>query len=346
MKRNIIKQKGFTLLEILVAISLLLILITITQPVVSRMVDFRANIVTETRLQSIGKSVEKWYEENAWEFGSITTQAIPLPNGGSITNNSGTVGEGWERLSNTYSGTSQNLLNGYNHAYRTFVSEPLEQNYKGVNIPYHIIVIATSRNASGTSIDNRLLTEITSVFDQTTGTIEIENNESVYVINGFNIQKEYLNKSIERLDQIAKSYENFYQRRYLTKGRDPSIDYFANGSNATDPTRWDITSPITSTCGNSGDTIQGHFQLGWDITTMNLLPPIGVSSEAAKSLWGQNFRVLNCGSTNVLMQGITRTLEARTPNSAAGNNMAPYTAILGLHIPNGETFTNTITSKF
>ena len=341
--KNIKKQQGFSLLEILIAIGLLLVLIGATQPIVSRLVDFRANILTETNLNTLGSAVEEWYSENAWDFGQIADSQIPLPGGGTMVHNRGTSGAGWERLALNYAGSAGYLVDGYNHNYRVFVSNRLTQEYRGVLVPYHVIVLASSGGLSETIAGN-VISRVDTSLNQETGIVDIGDGESVYVINGFATQKKMVDISIDRIHRIARSYENFYQLQFSTKEREPAINYFArNGSNS----RWDLSSPVVARCGGSGDTIQGFSQLGHNINSYGLLNVIGISAQASQSAWGEDFRLLNCGSnSSIRVLGANRTFQARTPNSPAGSNMPPYSAILGFHLPNGETYTTTITSSF
>lgn len=342
MKR-INKQKGFSLIEIIIALSLLLILISATQPIIGRLIDFRANILTDTNVNVLGEAVEEWYSENAWEFGQITDSSIPLPNGDTMTNNSGTRTDGWERLAQKYAGSTNFTQDGYNHGYRVFVSAPLTQDYRGVQVPYHVIALVSS-GGLGESINDEMISVVNSAFDQGTGSITVNDNESVYIINGFSIQKEMVDTSIERLNRVARSYENFYRLQFLSQEREPAINYFArNGGNV----RWDISSPVVAQCGGSTDTILSNSQLGHNINSYGLLNAIGISSEAAQSVWGEDFRLLNCGTTSsVRVRGANRTFSARTPSSPAGDNTPPYSAILGFHLPNAETYTTTVTSSF
>ena len=342
MKR-INKQKGFSLIEIIIALSLLLILISATQPIIGRLIDFRSNILTDTNINVLGDAVEEWYSENAWDFAQITNSSIPLPNGGSITNNSGTKTDGWQRLAQRYAGSTNFTEDGYNHGYRVFVSAPLTQEYRGVLVPYHVIALVSS-SGIGENMNDEMVSVVNSSFNQGTGAITVNDNESVYIINGFSIQKEIIDTSIERLNRVARSYENFYRLQFLSQEREPAINYFArNGGNP----RWDVSSPVVAQCGGSGETILSNNQLGHDINTYGLLNAIGISSEAGESVWGQNFRLLNCGSSSsIRVRGANRTFSARTPSSPAGDNTPPYSAILGFHLPNAETYTTTVTSSF
>jgi prepilin-type N-terminal cleavage/methylation domain-containing protein len=342
MKR-INKQKGFSLIEMIIALSLLLVLIAATQPIIGRLIDFRSNILTDTNINSLGDAVEEWYSENAWDFGQVTNSSLPLPGGGNMVHNSGTRSAGWERLAQRYAGSSRYTQDGFNHGFRVYISNPLTQEYRGVLVPYHVIALVSS-GGEGEAIGDKMVSRVNSVFNQGNGGITVNDNESVYIINGFSIQKEMIDTSIERLNRIARSYENFYRLQFVTQEREPAINYFArNGGN----TRWDISSPVVARCGGSGDTIMGNNQLGHDINTYGLLNAIGVSTEAAQSAWGEGFRLLNCGSTSsIRVRGANRTFSARTPNSPAGNNTPPYSAILGFHLPNAETYTTTVTSSF
>lgn len=337
------KQKGFTLIEILVALSLLLVLISATQPIVGRFIDFRSNIVTDTNINILGSAVEEWYSENAWEFGQIQNSNLPLPEGEDMSHDTGTRGDGWERLAQRYAGSIDVTQDGYNHGYRVFISEPQTQEYRGVLVPYHVIALVSS-SGIGENIDDQMVSDVNSLFNQSNGTIDIIDNENVYIINGFSIQKNIIDTSIERVNRIARSYENFYRIQFSSQEREPAINYFANnGSNV----RWDISSPVVARCGGSGDTILSNNQLGHNINNYNLLNAIGVSEEAAQSAWGEPFRLLNCGSTSsIKVKGSNRTFSAKTPNSSAGNNTPPYSAILGFHLPNAETYTTTVTSSF
>lgn len=345
------KQKGFTLIEILISISLLMVIIGATMPVLSRMIDFKSNLDTETRIQILGDSIEKWYEEHAWDYGQIDSANIPLPVSGFIVNNGATVGEGWEALANYYYGSTDIIRNGNNHAFNTYVSEPLTKEYKGILVPYHIIILTSSSEASNKVVEDTVVTATKSTFDQETGAIEFPEDslkEDVYVINSFNIQKEYINQSIDRIEQIASSYERLYRSTYLSKGKEPSINYFANGKgDSVDEDKWDMTSPINNTCQtNSIETVNGYLKLGANINDINLLDTIGMSKQESVSAWGEDIRVLNCSYTDVLINGETVRVRSRSPNDSLGNNTVPFSAIIGFHLPNGELYSKTITSKF
>lgn len=337
MYKNMKKQRGFSLLEIIIAISLLMILISATQPIIGRLIDFRSNILTETNINILGDGVREWYSQNAWEFGQAEDSVLSLPDSGNITHNSGTIGDGWERLSINSAGSINYLKDGYGHSYRVFVSDPQVQEYRGVLVPYHTIALVSS-NGNAEVIDDELVSEVASNFDKATGKITINNNESVYIVNGFSVQKENIDISIDRIERIARNYETFYRTNFSTKEREPAINYFAN--NGTDP-RWDVSSPVAARCGGTTDTIKTYNQLGHSILSYNLIQNIGISSDAALSAWGEEFRLLNCGSTsNIRVNGVTKTFTARTPNDPP-----PFSAILGFHLPNGETYTSTVTSS-
>lgn len=343
---NFKKQKGFTLIEIVIVIGLVSVLFAISMPVINRLIDFSSSIESETNLQVMGKAIEEFYSENAWNIDENEESSIELLNKEYAKNGSNTLtNDSWKNIALTYTSSTNSLYDGYNHAFKIFVSNRQEEYYNGVLIPFHIIALVTG---NGKSVDKNGASVVETTFDVDTGKVEVADGESVYIISGYDIQKDKFDKSVRKLDTVAKAYEDYYWSRYATRGNEPAINYF--GKIDGNP-RWDSdvtnnSTEVVALCNdNNSETLpNGRRALGHNIYDSGLVDELSFTQNTVKSEWDRDFRILNCGSTsNIQVNGESVTISTRTPKSY---DVPPYTATLGFSLPNSETFTKTITSQF
>lgn len=347
------RQSGFTLLELVIVMGLVTLFIGITMPLYSKMSDTMSSVDTETNIQVLGGAIEEWYSENAWEIDSNSDASIVLPttNGTAYTMSNDTnslENEGWKTLALRYTSSQNVLTDGYNHAYKVFVSQRQEQSYEGNLIPYHIIAIVSGRGNSPVIEDgmdgDTAVSSIQSTFDVATGDINAHPEDEIYVVSGFDIQKQKYKNSKKKLNTVANAYEDYYWSRYVGQGSEPAINYFGrNGSNI----RWDTSANIdVITNNNNTDVIgsSGRRELGNEIYNSGLPAELQLSSKAVTSDWDRPFRLLNDGTTgNIQTNGAVESISARTPDNGG---YPPYTAVLGFSMPNGESYTQTVTSRF
>lgn len=349
------KQSGFTLIELMIVMGLITMFIALTMPLFSKMSNTMSNVDTETNIQILGGAIEEWYSENAWQIDSESGAEMVLPTSADgstyvINNDTHTMkNDGWKTLALRYTSSQKALTDGYNQAYKIFISTRQEQAFEGNLIPYHVIAIVSGKGVASPHIEDGMdgdtaVSTIQSTFNAATGEITPHPEDEIYVVSGFDIQKTKYTNSKKKLDVVANAYSDYYWSRYVGQGSEPAINYFGrNGSNI----RWDTSASINViTSGNDADIIgsTGRRALGNTIYNSNLPSVLQLSEKAVTSDWGRAFRLLNDGTTNnIQTNGNIESISARTPSNG---EYPPYTAVLGFSMPNGESYTQTITSRF
>lgn len=335
------EQSGFTLIEVIITLSLILVFSAIVIPLFTGVMNFVSRVDTQANIQVLGEAVEEWYEENAWNIDSQGGASVVLPNGQNMTNNSSTLSnDGWKQLALKYTSSQRYLVDGENQGFRIFVSNRQEQMYEGVLIPYHVIAIVSGNGVQ--QADNTGTSVVQSTFNVGNGQLTPHPEDEVYVVSGFDIQKQKFKESQKRLETVAQAYEDYYWSRFVGQGSEPAINYFgARGGNP----RWDTGATINVVCGgNNSTSVAGRRALGNSIQASNLPSVLQLPTTSVESSWGRDLRLLNCGSTSNARVGYsTITFRARDPNNGG---YPPYTAILGFTLPNGQTYSSTVTSKF
>lgn len=331
-------ERGFTLIEVIVSISVVLILTFIFAPQTLELTGFLQRIESESNLKSLKSAAEKWYRLNAWEIDRRNGAVFYLPDNTTAVNNTAVSGSNWEKMITTAGQSTDILQDGYNHNFRFFVSNPLSYNHEGILIPYRTIAFVTSM---GDEVDNQGNTVIDSTFDPTTGELTVANSEMGIVVSGLGIQLEKFEASKKRLSHLIDSYTQYYWARFRAGPNEPAINYFANrGSDI----KWDVNGTVEATCGKPSDSHKGHRLLGTSINNVNFKQALSLSETDIIDGYARPYRILNCGNTNGMrINGVSRNLQVRDPNTVG---IPPYTASLGFTLPNGESYIMSASSKF
>lgn len=336
---NRTQQKGFSLLEILIAVSLFLTAMILYYNDIADMGAFKQRVETETRLKEVQSAFKNHYRTNAWNIDTVNANRYWLSSAGSAQDKGETAGQQWLDFAKI-SGIPQTYLqDGYNRAFRTLVTQRLNYPYEGVNIPYRVIAVIT--NVGGDIDPNTGLQVINSTLDDSNGRLNVAPGEMGFAFSTLPIAIEKFEQSKERLKKITNDYSQYYWGRYHSGIGDVSVDYFGSfsGNNY-----WDPNGLVQATCNMSAPYVNGAYAVGPTISSSNLDDALSIPHTQKIDGWGNEFYMLNCGSTSgVKRQGNSETVTARAPNGSDTN--PPYTAVVSFMLANGDSYYITVPSK-
>ena len=342
MYKSIRKESGFSLLETIVAVSILSITITIVFFGVSNFVDRSEVQENEKYIQSLANAFKSHYESYAFEVESNSGASYNLPSQG-ISINNGAIStsslESLEAMSRSVSIPNLRFTDGFNQPFKILISNRLEKEYQGVYIPYRVIAIVS--NVDGDFVNG--VPDFDTTMNVNTGEVNINDGE---LVSTFNTYKTQVNKFIEtkkKIDKIANAYTQFYWSRYnqSSGGGIRSRNYFASGGS-----NWDSGTSIARTCGSSRQ-IEGHNSPGTNISSTGLSNELNIGVSSYLDEWGQELYMLNCGSVdNIAIGNSTVRLRPRSPDSPDSNKRThPYNAIIGVTLSNGQSYIKTLTAR-
>lgn len=301
-------QRGFTLIEVLIALVLVTLISVAIMGSLGPWLSFKEKIDTQHKLTDVQTAITLAYTANAMTIDSVSdnylqiysggqmVQSTPQSNGRCVTNLSS-----WQALSSYLpDGPANSALDGFQQPFCVYISNLISAQGPGATIWYHNIAIvslgASGKINSGTS------------FDATTGALTLAGDNTGVLINGYAIELDKVNQVQKQLDKISSAYETYFTSEYLsTASRDVTVDYFANGGNST----WDTNSSVPLTNGFS--------------EAYSILQGIGVTPQDAVSSYETN-NSIKVGNNAESLDGAT----VRSPNT---NGSPPYTALLQAQLP-------------
>jgi prepilin-type N-terminal cleavage/methylation domain-containing protein len=338
-----IRSRGFTLIEMLLALATVTVILSITVPFVGQLVSFKENAETSNNIKGLNMALKKWYEDNAFNIDTNTASGLLMPDGTFATNNTGVLGAKWSGLLSRVGLDDRYLVDGFGRNYKFFVSNRLQYAYEGVLIPYRVIAIIsagnTDRDADGSS-------DVKSTFDPATGIVTPARGEIISTFSGLDVQVRKFEESKKKLRELADVYSQYYWSRYRASANEPSVNYFAR--NGTD-IKWDASADparvVEVTCGKPAGTLSGVTLLGTNIKNSKLNTALGLTDASILDAYNREFRILNCGTTSSMrVSGASYSLTVRDPT--VGNGLPPYTAAMGFTMPNAESYIISVTSRF
>ena len=330
--KNKIKQKGFgELLTSLVSLGIAVTIISLVTPYVLSTIEQKNRIEGESNLQILGKTIEGWYEDNSWYIDSNNSSELKYKdNSGKeyeIKGDNYTDQESIRKIAKKYNGNDNIVMNGFKSSFKIFVSNRLNVSVDNILVPYHVFAI----------VDKGEKTNYESTFDKTTGELVLGAGESGVTVSGYDIEKNIFDKSKKRMNYISDAYKSFYYSRYMGHGYEFSRNYF--GSYGTSES-WDKDSPVKAICVSNENGV-----VGVNISETNLTNELSLQNSSYKTLWGNEYTVLNCGYSKNIPQAYGNVdVFARTPNSDSTSRIPPYTAIIGFKLPNNQVYMDTIIS--
>lgn len=294
-------QKGFTLVEVLVALALVSTISLVVMGSLTPWIGMKSKMDTERRLQDIRQGLTAIYESNAMaiealpdgKFQEFTNSAIDAGSGGCLAADAGFIANA-DKFSESPQAVAKD---GYSNPWCIRVTPALKEIRDGVELWYrNVIVISTGADGKldpGTTVSAN-------------GTLTVGGDDIGITLSGREIQAAKLKETLRRMARVGLSYETYFTARYLANAaRDVSIDYFAN-----DVDTGGIVAPTSGTWADTGVA----------------LASIGVSGVDSITPWEAE-TAIQLGNSSESVNGIT----VRAPTTMLGT--LPFTALLRARVP-------------
>ena len=339
------KQQGFTLLEIVIAISLIVILTTLLLTSFGPWMRFKQRLDTESRLKDLGQATTALYKANA--FSIDDSNPINGPYGALAINGVDVLNTNCPMLvagSDPSDIDSNNILtnllplqpyaasaisslarDGFNNAICVFVSPRQQRAVAGAILYYHSVAyVSLGENATLEANTRFELDGASNVW-----TLRLDGDDRGVMIDGFQISNDNFKQTMDKLQKISKAYETYFNVRFLSKvDRDITPDYFYinDGGNNGDP--GSAGEPIPPSIPSTRTSLGG----GWASTSFDNIIDItagttigialGISASDGYDAWGRKILIDNRS---------TRLRSGMTPSGS--KSLPPYTAVVGALLP-------------
>lgn len=356
-------QKGFTLVEIVIAIALVLMITAVVTQGLGPWIKFKQRLETEQSLRDLVQATTAMYKANAFNIddvdpdgpiGSVVgvngmlsldpTQPAPLNlfrtdcqagDPADTTSVQETLRPLQPYLSKSITELSKD---GFNNKICVLVSKRQYRDVNGTRLFYHSIAFISPG-------DNTTLDEGTNfVYNGTTMTLTLAGDDTGQMVDGFKIALDNYQTTVARLQKLASAYETYFHIRFLTKSdRDISIDYFYgnNGQNNGDPgdvTNGDPGPTAPETRPNlGGNWTQASFDNVIDVVNSGSGPNrfsaiLGVGDSEGRDAWGKPLLVDN--RSQRVKAGELNGVKTQPPFSAAFGALLPGTTSVCGDSPN------------
>lgn len=307
MKAIRFRARGISLIEVVIAVSIVSIMAAIAAATFGPWIAFRQGLETERRLKELAVAMQAAYRDNAVAMEAAAGAQLAYP-GGPIANGTVATATTFQAIARYSSLSSAQLGNdGFNRPVQIYVTPRLSTTIDGATLYYHMAaVVSGGRNGqidAGTS------------FNSATGRLTLSGDDKGFVLDGYRIQRELFDATAERMRRIVDGWQRYYQGRYLAdSARSASVDYF--GSPGTPAILWDSGSAVA----HSGGTDK-------PATTIGLHSALGLSTADVTDAYGQEIRADNSSS------------QTRNPGQAdSAMALPPYTARVLTQLPGGVPF--------
>lgn len=315
-------QGGFSLVEVLITLSLVTVLSVTALNVLTPWLTFKQTLDTDRKLQDMRQGLQNAYAANAMAvedeggrsfLGLVHDAAAPGASCGQGNDNAGALSN--NRLS-TYLTEAGHMAatDGTSNPLCFFISPQLTRDVEGVRLHYHMLaVVSTGKDGvldAGTN------------FDAGTGQLTFPDgsDDRGVVINGFAIQYTKYRETLERMNRLASLYESYFTTRFLnTADRDVSRNYFyRNGPG-----------------GDAGGSVNATGT--WSPSLAVFGAALGVSpSDATSAFENRNDIEVGNNQESVTVRGQTTTV--RSPATLGTGSTPPYTALLRAQLPGAGNY--------
>ena len=322
-------SRGFSLVEILVAISLMAIMTVAVAPQLKYLVNFQSGMQTQNLLSELQSGFAAAYQANVNSIEANPNAILSFPSGtvaqalpsgtGRCTATAATFAP-WSDYTGQAAGSL--VSDGYGAPLCVFINPQSALAINGVNLYYHVVAFVSTG-------PNRVLDAGTGLNAQ--GQLVLAGDDTGVTFNGQSFVLGQYNQTVIKMQNIAQALSAYYLMRYQADPtRSASIDYWSNGSGSqTQPaTRWDFanTSPAN-----------GLLYSASPVAMYTTGAPTEVASALSLS---QNDVTDGFGQ---IMQFEHATAKVRSPdNGIYAMQFPPYTALISTTLPGGSLLSQAI----
>ena len=332
---------GFSLVEILVAITLMAIMTVVVAPQLKYMINFQAGADTQNRLSELQSGFSTAYLANIQQIESDANAEINFGTAGTLLPAIAAAGTRCTAAAANFIPWSQytghaasSLINdGYGAPLCIFINPQSSVPLNGVNLYYHTVAfVSTGPNNvldSGTALD-------------ALGNLTLSGDDTGLLFDGRAFSVANYNLTAGKMKIIAQALEEYYLARYQSDpSRSSSIDYWSNDdwsnytvADSASITRWDstITPPATT---------PGNLIFYTSVATPMYTEPTGQPSDLSVALSLSKDDVTD-GYGNIISfenaSSIVRSPVNTDPNLA----IPPYTALLSTTLPGGVGYAQAV----
>lgn len=317
-------QRGFTLIEMMVAMSLAAVLLVIISDSVAPGLNFFGRVETDSRLKDLRAALIAAYSENAPAIDAVSTATFTLPTGAisplSPNANMQCVGDGSTFAAiGKYLNTSATDIyhDGFGRSFCIYLTARQSLTINGVTFNYHSIAVVSPGVDGGIDATTAL---------SATGVLTLGGDDKGILVDGRNLMQEKVNQSMAVINRAADAYQTYFNTRYLANAtRDISVDYFAKtAKDGSVSSSFDANGVVPTSAG-----------VGANMVTLGAHTALGLTAADVTDAYGQILLLDNSSDA------------VRNPeNSNAALQLPGYTARISTTLPGGLTLARTVVGTY
>ena len=318
------RERGFTLLEMMLAIGLASLLIVLISNATGSSITFYSRVETDSRLKDLRSAITAAYQDNALTVDGVTT-AVFTTSTGTLSPLSPTVNNLCVGGSTTFSAIARYLStsasdiwhDGFGRSFCVYITPLQTLPVNGVTFSYRSIAVVTP-GVDG-AVDST--TALSSVGELTLG-----GDDKGVLIDGRTLMLEKVTQSLAVLNRAADAYQTYFNTRYLANTtRDISIDYFAMADR----------SGSTSSSWDAGGTMPNSGGVATSMVTLGAHTVLGLTTADVTDAFGQVLLLDN--SSDAVRNPQNSTTALQTPG---------FTARISTTLPGGQTLSRTVIGTY
>jgi prepilin-type N-terminal cleavage/methylation domain-containing protein len=310
-----VNQKGFSLIEVLIALGLVAVLSVIALNAMTPWLKFKQTLDTDRKLQDMRQALQSAYQANAMTAEDTTGRSFL----GLVHDTSG-AGSACNSQANALASRFSTYLpeaadgasnDGFTNPLCFFITPQLSKSVEGVTLYYRMLAIVSTGQGG-------VLSSATS-FDPVTGKLTLGAGNRGVVVDAYSVQYSKYRDTLERVNRISSLYETYFLTRFMnTADRDITRDYFYKNG----------------TSGDTGGSI--YLTSAWTPTIVLFSSTLGLGAADTSSPYESSNSIdVGNNSESITINGITTTV--RSPVSLTTGATPPYTALLRAKLPGPST---------
>lgn len=331
------KQRGFTLLELIVALVIITGIYAVASDAFGPALAFRADIETGDRQKNVRKAIYAAYKINALNVDANAAAVLDFGTTNGVTY--GTINPALPGANGRCTATAATFAtiasfstaspgdlfrDGYGNPFCVYITPRNSLTVSGNTVNYHsVAIVSGGRNGvvdAGTGLD------------PVTGSLTIAGDDRGILLDGRAFAQDRYDETFAALKKAADIYQAYFSVRYQSDpSRSISVDYFSCGAASCPPASpvagWDAGNAMPSTCSGA---IPMYSATGTSPNTV-----LGLSQSDVTDGYGNIIMLDNCGAS------------VRSPGNATATMQAPpYTAVISTTLPGGATLAQTAIGQF